>query len=123
MESMKKAARWGALSAICVLSTLGSAQAQTPLGKWWAQDSIRRELALTDAQSHEIERLFQAVLPQLHSALEEVHKEEALANADHSEVEMERWDDEEFKVQDAAKAALKARAAYKDALREKNYGF
>jgi hypothetical protein len=55
--------------------------------------------------------------------VDEVHKEEALANADHSLVEMERWDDEEFKVQDAAKAALKARAAYKDALRQKNYGF
>jgi hypothetical protein len=55
--------------------------------------------------------------------VDEVHKEEALANSDHSIVEMERWDDEEFKVQDAAKVALKARAAYKDALRQKNYGF
>jgi predicted DNA-binding protein (UPF0278 family) len=55
--------------------------------------------------------------------VDEVHKEEALANADHSIVEMERWDDEEFKVEDAAKVARKARAAYKDALRQKNYGF
>jgi hypothetical protein len=55
--------------------------------------------------------------------VDEVHKEEALANEDHSIVEMERWDDEHFKVEDAAKAARKARAAYKDALREKNYGF
>jgi hypothetical protein len=53
----------------------------------------------------------------------EVHKEEALANEDHSLVEMERWDDEEFKVEDAAKAAKKARDAYKNALRQKNYGF
>ena len=53
----------------------------------------------------------------------EVHKEEALANEDHSLVEMERWDDEGFKVEDAAKAAKKARDAYKNALRQKNYGF
>ena len=55
--------------------------------------------------------------------VDEVHKEESLANEDHSLVEMERWDDEEFKVEDAAKAAKKARDRYKDALRKKNYGF
>ena len=55
--------------------------------------------------------------------VDEVHKEEALANEDHSLVEMERWDDEEFKVEDAAKAAKKAHDAYKNALRQKNYGF
>ena len=49
--------------------------------------------------------------------------EESLANEDHSMLEMERWDDAEFKVEDAEKAAKKARDAYKDALREKNYGF
>ncbi len=52
-----------------------------------------------------------------------IRTEESLANADHSIVEMERWDDAEFKVDDAEKAAKKARDAYKDALREKNYGF
>jgi hypothetical protein len=52
-----------------------------------------------------------------------IRNEESLANDDHSMVEMERWDDEEFKVEDAEKAAKKARDAYKDALRKKNYGF
>lgn len=55
--------------------------------------------------------------------VDEVRKEEALANEDHSIVEMERWDDEEFKVEDAAKAAKRARDKYKDALRQINYGF
>jgi ribonuclease HII len=55
--------------------------------------------------------------------VDEVHKEESLANEDHSLVEMERWDDEEFKVEDAAKVAKKARDRYIDALRQKNYGF
>lgn len=52
-----------------------------------------------------------------------IHAEEALANADHSMVEMEKWDDAGFKLHDAELAAKKARDAYKNALRKKNYGF
>ncbi len=48
---------------------------------------------------------------------------EALANPDHSMVEMEKWDDADFKVDAAEKAARKARDAYQDALRQKNYSF
>lgn len=52
-----------------------------------------------------------------------VRAEESLATQDHSIVQMERWDDADFKVQEAEKAAREARDAYKDALRKKNYGF
>lgn len=52
-----------------------------------------------------------------------IRKEESLANQDHSMIEMELWDDADFKVQDAEKVAKEARDAYKDALRQKNYGF
>jgi predicted RNase H-like HicB family nuclease len=52
-----------------------------------------------------------------------IRAEETLANADHSMIEMERWDDAGFKVDDAEKEAKEARDAYKDALRKKNYGF
>lgn len=52
-----------------------------------------------------------------------IHVEESLANADHSMVEMEKWDDAGFKLHDAELAAKKARDAYKNALRKKNYGF
>lgn len=55
--------------------------------------------------------------------VEAIRNEEALANDDHSMVEMERWDDAGFKVDDAEQAAKDARDAYKNALREKNYGF
>jgi hypothetical protein len=48
---------------------------------------------------------------------------EALANPDHSMVEMEKWDDADFKVDAAEKVAKSARDAYQDALRQKNYGF
>jgi hypothetical protein len=49
--------------------------------------------------------------------------EESLANEDHSIVEMEKWDDAGFALHDAELAAKKARDAYKNALRKKNYGF
>ncbi len=52
-----------------------------------------------------------------------IEAEEALANDDHSMVEMEKWDAASFTVQDAEAAAKKARDRYKSALRKKNYGF
>lgn len=52
-----------------------------------------------------------------------IRTEENLATADHSFVEMERWDDAGFKLDDAEQAAKNARDAYKDAVRKKNYGF
>ena len=47
----------------------------------------------------------------------------ALAKGDHSMTQMEAWDDAGFKLHDAELAAKKARDAYKNALRKKNYGF
>ncbi|MGD0739542.1 MAG: hypothetical protein ABR957_08100 [Terracidiphilus sp.] len=52
-----------------------------------------------------------------------IHTEESLATDDHSMVAMEHWDDAGFKLQDAEAVAKKARDAYKNALRKKNYGF
>jgi hypothetical protein len=52
-----------------------------------------------------------------------IHAEEALATDDHSMVAMERWDDAGFALHDAELTAKKARDAYKNALRKKNYGF
>jgi hypothetical protein len=52
-----------------------------------------------------------------------IRAEEGLANDDHSMKQMELWDDAGFKLHDAELAAKKARDAYKNALRKKNYGF
>ena len=52
-----------------------------------------------------------------------IQAEEALANDDHSMVEMEKWDAAGFVIHDAEAAAKKARDRYKNALRKKNYGF
>ena len=52
-----------------------------------------------------------------------IKAEEALANDDHSMVEMEKWDTAALASIDAEAAASKARENYKNALRKKNYGF
>jgi len=48
--------------------------------------------------------------------------EEALATTDHSMTAMELWDAAHFKEDDARTKATEARDAYKDALRDVNYG-
>jgi hypothetical protein len=52
-----------------------------------------------------------------------IHLEESLATSDHSMKEMEKWDTAGLAIHDAEAAAKKARDAYKNALRKKNYGF
>lgn len=51
-----------------------------------------------------------------------IRDEEALALPDHSMTAMERWDDAYAREQGAQKKAQEARDAYKDALRNFNYG-
>ena len=51
-----------------------------------------------------------------------IREEEALATPDHSMVAMEHWDTASFKEQDAQKKAKAAQEAYKEALRQYNYG-
>lgn len=52
-----------------------------------------------------------------------IRVEQSLAKEDHSTAQMEKWDDASFKLRDAELTAKKARDAYKNALRKKNYGF
>jgi hypothetical protein len=52
-----------------------------------------------------------------------IRGEESLATEDHSMVQMEKWDDAAFALHDPELVAKKARDAYKNALRKKNYGF
>jgi len=51
-----------------------------------------------------------------------IRAEEALATEDHSMIAMEKWDDAHFREQDAQEKATQAREAYKDGLRQVNYG-
>jgi hypothetical protein len=54
--------------------------------------------------------------------VEAIRAEEALATPDHSMVAMEHWDSAHFKEHDAHHKATEAREAYKDGLRQANYG-
>jgi hypothetical protein len=51
-----------------------------------------------------------------------IRAEEALATPDHSMIAMEQWDAAHFREHDAHTKVTKAREAYKDALRDLNYG-
>jgi hypothetical protein len=52
-----------------------------------------------------------------------IHAEEALATPNHSEVAWEHWDAASLAEQDLQSEVQKARDAYKNALREANFGF
>ena len=67
----------------------------------------------------ELQRKYKQAVDRLIAA---IRAEEALANADHSETALEKWDQADFAVQDALKQAQKAREHYKDALRALHYG-
>jgi len=51
-----------------------------------------------------------------------IRAEEALATPDHSMIAMEKWDDAHFTEHNAHSRVSEAREAYKNALRELNYG-
>jgi hypothetical protein len=51
-----------------------------------------------------------------------IRAEEALATTDHSMTAMELWDQAQFNEEDARAKATEARDAYKDSLRDANYG-
>ena len=54
--------------------------------------------------------------------IDTIRAEEALATPDHSMIAMEHWDTAHFREHDAHAKATEAREAYKDALRDVNYG-
>jgi hypothetical protein len=74
----------------------------------------------------DFENLYQAYKQAADHLVDAIHAELALASPELTQETlptMEHWDAADFKVQDALHAAKKARDAYKDAVREKNYGF
>ena len=61
------------------------------------------------------------------SAVEEwiaaIRKEEALASANHSVAQVDRWEQAHFGEEEARQKAKAAKASYEAALREKFFGF
>jgi hypothetical protein len=74
-------------------------------------------------ENRDFDQLLRSYRQAVDAWLDAIRAEESLATEDHSMVQMERWDDAGFKLHDAELMAKKARDAYKNALRKKNYGF
>jgi hypothetical protein len=80
-------------------------------------------ISVASMDTIDFDELYQAYKQAVDSWVNAIRAEEALAKGDHSMTQMETWDDAGFKLHDAELAAKKARDAYKNALRKKNYGF
>jgi hypothetical protein len=79
--------------------------------------------SLTSMENLDFDQLLRSYRDAVDRWVEAIRAEEALATDDHSMVQMEKWDDAGFALHDAELGAKKARDAYKNALRKKNYGF
>ncbi len=74
-------------------------------------------------ETTDFDQLYSAYKQAVDQWVEAIRAEEALATGDHSMTQMEAWDEAGFRLHDAELTAKKARDAYKNALRKKNYGF
>jgi Spy/CpxP family protein refolding chaperone len=81
---MKRLAHAGrVLQAIVLLAVAASAGAHDQQSgkpshrKWWQSDDVRTQLGLTAQQSTQIEEIFQATLPKLRAAKEDLDRREA----------------------------------------------
>jgi hypothetical protein len=79
--------------------------------------------SLTGMENLDFDQLLKSYRDAVDRWVAAIRAEESLATEDHSMVQMEKWDDAGFALHDAELAAKKARDAYKNALRKKNYGF
>jgi len=71
----------------------------------------------------ELDRLQQAYKAAVDLWVAAIREEEALATPDDSLPAWERWDQAGFKEQDAQNKAKTAKEAYKEGLRQLDYGF
>lgn len=83
----------------------------------------RLRLRFTFMDSLDFDQLHSEYQKAVDEWVDAIRTEEGLATTDHSMKQMELWDDAGFKLHDAELKAKKARDAYKNALRKKNYGF
>jgi len=74
-------------------------------------------------ENQDFDQLLRSYRNAVNRWVDAIRTEESLATEDHSMVQMEKWDDAGLALHDSELAAKKARDAYKNALRKKNYGF
>ena len=74
-------------------------------------------------ENQDFDQLLRSYRNAVNRWVDAIRTEESLATEDHSMVQMEKWDEAGFALHDTELTAKKARDAYKNALRKKNYGF
>jgi hypothetical protein len=86
-------------------------------------DTLQSSNARARIERSELDRLQQAYKNAVNQWIAAVREEEALATPDHSIVAWERWEQAGFKAKEAEDRANVAKEAYKDGLRQLDYGF
>jgi hypothetical protein len=116
---------WRLVGCLAVPKSETKAPLRKSLMKSWPSPltPVHLKFKFTFMENPDFDQLLKSYREAVDHWVDAIHAEEALATDDHSMVEMELWDDANFKLQDAELAATKARDAYKNALRKKNYGF
>ncbi len=76
-----------------------------------------------DKNNAVLDRLQQAYKAAVDEWVAAIREEEALATSDYSLPAWEQWDKAGFKEQDAQDKAKEAKEAYKEGLRQRDYGF
>jgi len=86
-------------------------------------DTVRASDARARIDRSELDRLQQLYKNAVNEWIIAIREEEALATPDHSIVSWENWEQLGFKAKEAENRAIAAKEAYKDGLRELDYGF
>jgi Spy/CpxP family protein refolding chaperone len=98
--------RLAALLLILATSQVGMAAQGAPPIPWWRSEQFQKDLGMTADQVSRVDAIFQATLPELRKAKEELDKLEAklstLIEADTDETTVARWVDKT----EAARASL-----------------
>jgi hypothetical protein len=77
-------------------------------------------MAAEDSTLDQLRAAYKAAVEEWVTAIRE---EEALASGNHSEAEIDSWEEADFHEEDAREAAKVAKKRYEDALRERFFNF
>ncbi len=77
-------------------------------------------MAIEEAQLDELQRAYKAAVEEWIVA---IRQEEALASGNHSETQIDQWEQAGFAEEAAQEKAKDAKAAYEEALREEFFNF
>ena len=109
--SMTRTERYSGAFVIVMAVLMAAPAAAAQRYKWWASDEVKAELGLTEAQSEDLEEIFQATQPQLKEMMQELNREEDELSAILHAMEAEEWEvtRQIHKVESARSALSKTR--------------